>query len=467
MKKLLFILSLAFYTMVGQAQNANLRQTVEEGIRTSIQQTENREWKEAFATCLEMDALIHIEERKTKMPAPELHYLVTKERLRMYLRLNNNERSKEQLEKMEVYANQSQQVALQEDLLMSQAKYYQKFGMTDQSLQCYKQLVQKRSSGKDEAGVEACFKEMLQQAGESGNTALTHALDKLYSHWLDSVKTVKAAQALQALQDDYNVSRQEVQQKEEKISTQQGIMVVLLVVAIALVGALLLFLGILTKNFFQIKKLKHSLDIANSNNEQKSRFISHIGQQMLPSLEVIETSPAQSKKHIDGLKGLIGHVQHYMALESSREELYEVKDMNIYTLCESIFQQAKKSFQPEVSGVLQVPRVNIRTNAKALEEILLYLLNNAAMHTESGKISLEFKKRSAHTGQFIVTDTGIGIPEEKWANLFKPFAGVQDLTEGDGLGLPTCSLIAYKLNGTLRLDEEYKKGARFVLELKA
>jgi signal transduction histidine kinase len=156
-----------------------------------------------------------------------------------------------------------------------------------------------------------------------------------------------------------------------------------------------------------------------------------------------------------------------MALESSREELYEVKDMNIYTLCESIFQQAKKSFQPEVSGVLQVPRVNIRTNAKALEEILLYLLNNAAMHTESGKISLEFKKRSAHTGQFIVTDTGIGIPEEKRANLFKPFAGVQDLTEGDGLGLPTCSLIAYKLNGTLRLDEEYKKGARFVLELKS
>ena len=88
-------------------------------------------------------------------------------------------------------------------------------------------------------------------------------------------------------------------------------------------------------------------------------------------------------------------------------------------------------------------------------------------HTESGKITLEFKKRSAHSGQFIVTDTGTGIPEEKRANLFKPFAEVQDLTKGDGLGLPTCSLIAYKLNGTLRLDEEYKKGTRFVLELRS
>ena len=114
-----------------------------------------------------------------------------------------------------------------------------------------------------------------------------------------------------------------------------------------------------------------------------------------------------------------------------------------------------------------MPRVNVRTNAEALENILLYLLGNAAQHTESGKITLEFKKRSAHSGQFIVTDTGTGIPEEKRANLFKPFAEVQDLTKGDGLGLPTCSLIAYKLNGTLRLDEEYKKGTRFVLELRS
>ena len=154
-----------------------------------------------------------------------------------------------------------------------------------------------------------------------------------------------------------------------------------------------------------------------------------------------------------------------MSLETSREERYEVKDLNINALCESIMNKAKENFRPEVNATLNVPRVNIRTNAEALEKVLLYLLTNAALHTESGKITLEFKKRSAHTGQFILTDTGTGIPEEKRADLFKPFTEVLDLTEGDGLGLPTCSLIAYKLNGTLRLDEEYKKGTRFVLEL--
>ncbi|MDR4011738.1 ATP-binding protein, partial [Bacteroides sp.] len=52
-------------------------------------------------------------------------------------------------------------------------------------------------------------------------------------------------------------------------------------------------------------------------------------------------------------------------------------------------------------------------------------------------------------------------------NIFKPFTEVKDLTQGDGLGLPICSLIATKMNGSLTLDSSYNKGARFVLELHA
>lgn len=465
MKKILFNIAFALCIMTGQAQQTNLRQSVQEGIQTSIKQTENREWKEAFATCRQIDALIYADEQESKKPAPELHYLVSKERLRMYMRLSNSERSMEQLEKMKNYANQAKLEDLQEDLLMSEAGYYQKFGMTDKSLQCYKLLVQKRSEGKDEAGIDACYKEMLKQASESGNSVLTNAIDKLYMHWQDSIKTLKSAQELQVLKDDYQAAQNILTQKEEKINTQQGIIIIFCIVAVVLAGGLLFFMGIMLKNIRQIKKLKKSLGIANNNNEQKSRFISNIGEQILPSLEAINSPSIQSQKHIEGLKTLMKHIQRYMELESSRETLYEAKDLNINTLCENIFNKAKESFKPEVTAVLNVPRVNIRTNAEALENILLYLLNNASLHTETGKISLEFKKRSAHTGQFVITDTGTGIPEEKRIGLFKPFSEVHDLTQGDGLGLPTCSLIAYKLNGTLRLDEDYKKGTRFILEL--
>ena len=120
-------------------------------------------------------------------------------------------------------------------------------------------------------------------------------------------------------------------------------------------------------------------------------------------------------------------------------------------------EKAKINFKSGVEAVVNVPRVNIKTNAEELERILNHLLNNAAEYTKSGKISLEFKKRSAHTHQFILTDTGTGIPVEAREKLFKPFAEIRDLTQGNGLGLPTCSLIAYKLNGTLTLDTDYKK----------
>ena len=466
MKKLFIILSFACCLMTMQAQNANLKKIVEDGIKTSIQQTENREWKEAFATCRALDGMIAVEEQKTKQAAPELHYLVTKERLRMYMRLSNKQKEcQEQLAKLEDWAEKAKSNEVSEDLLMTKAGYYQKYGMNDKSLQCYKELVQKRSAGKDEQGVDKCFQDMLTQAKGSKNASLSRALERLYTNWQDSIKAVKAAQELKSLQDDYAASQNILRQKESKISTQKGTIIFLCILAAALAGSLLFFIGIMLKNIRQIKKLKTSLAIANDNNDSKSKFINNISEQIAPSLDAIEAG--QVKQHVKGLKDLMGHVQTYMELESSREEHYEMKDMNINTLCDNILNKAKETFKPGVEAVLNVPRVSVRTNAEALENILLYLLGNAAQHTESGKITLEFKKRSAHSGQFIVTDTGAGIPEEKRANLFRPFAEVQDLTKGDGLGLPTCSLIAYKLNGTLRLDEEYKKGTRFVLELRS
>ena len=463
MKKILFILTFACSLTAAQAQNANLKKSVEDGIKTSIQQTENREWKEAFATCRALDGMIAAEEQKTRKASPELHYLVSKERLRMYMRLNNAEQSKLQVEKLEEWATSAKQAGLSEDLLMTKAGYYQKFGMNDKSLQCYKELVQRRSQGKDEQGVDNCFRDMLAQAKTSKDASLTRALERLYTNWQDSIKAVKAAKELKALQDEYSTSQNLLAEKESTISTQKGFIIFLCILTAALAGGLLFFIGIMLKNNLQVKKLKKSLEIANDNNEQKSQFINNISEQITPSLDAIEKGNV--KTHTQALKDFLASVNTYMELEHSREERYEMKDMNIQALCESIMNKAKENFRPEVTATLNVPRVSVRTHAEALENILLYLLANAAQHTESGKITLEFKKRSAHSGQFIVTDTGSGIPEEKRASLFKPFAEVQDLTKGDGLGLPTCALIAYKLNGTLRLDEEYKKGTRFVLEL--
>ena len=443
MKKTLLTLVLAFCVLAGQGQTSTTasgvnttelnskwaqftqlaekkqyKQAIDEGVRVSILFTENRQYKEAFATCRQMDALIYTNEQETKKANYPLRYQVTKERLRMYTRLKNAEQCKKQLNQLHTYADQIKSDSLSEDLLFTEANYYQTFGMPDKSLACYKELFRKRSKGKDEKSIEQCYKDMLSYAEQNNNAPLAGAMRKLYTSWQDSIQTVKAAQKLTTLQQKYDENRQLLQEKEDKISTNLFIIIA------------------------QIEPTLNTMEEAT---------------------EVFSAKILQ--KNIEALKKLMTDIQTYVTLEETREEHYPLKDMNINALCETIMEKAKANFKPEVEAVLNVPRVNIKTNAEALERILLYLLRNAALHTDNGKITLEFKKRSAHTGQFIITDTGTGIPTEIKGKLFKPFAEIHDLTQGNGLGLPTCSLIAYKLNGTLHLDNEYKKGTRFVLEL--
>ena len=127
--------------------------------------------------------------------------------------------------------------------------------------------------------------------------------------------------------------------------------------------------------------------------------------------------------------------------------------------------KVKDKIHPDVEIIVDAPQLEVKTNAEQLERILLHLLNNAAQYTTSGKIWLEFKRKGAHLCHIIVTDNGTGIPNELKENIFKPFSEVKDLAEGDGLGLPICSLIANKLNGNLSIDMDYKKGCRFILVL--
>ena len=69
--------------------------------------------------------------------------------------------------------------------------------------------------------------------------------------------------------------------------------------------------------------------------------------------------------------------------------------------------------------------------------------------------------------QFIVADSGPGIPKSRRSTIFTAFSTTDDLSQGDGLGLPICALRAEKLNGKLELDPDHSLGATFVLTVRA
>ena len=68
--------------------------------------------------------------------------------------------------------------------------------------------------------------------------------------------------------------------------------------------------------------------------------------------------------------------------------------------------------------------------------------------------------------RFIVEDVGPGLPDDVSLDLvFKPFAKVDNLSEGLGLGLPLAKRHAQNLGGDLTLDDNYHDGCRFIIEL--
>ena len=285
-----------------------------------------------------------------------------------------------------------------------------------------------------------------------------------YIVWTDSVKALTAQDELNVLKRKYDESQLTIQEKDDTLSAKQYIIIGLCVLVVILVAGLAILAAILLKFIAGNRKLKKSVKIANEHNELKTKFIQNISSQMEPTLNTLATSANELLQKAPQEASQM-QSQELSSLENSLTELYELGEINVGTFCENVMDKVKEHIKIDVTPSVNAPKLQVKTNKEQLERILLYLLKNAAFYTEQGRISLEFKKRGAHTHQFIVTDTGIGIPAEQQENIFKPFTEVKDLTTGDGLGLPICSLIAAKMNGSLTLDTSYTKGTRFILEL--
>lgn len=118
------------------------------------------------------------------------------------------------------------------------------------------------------------------------------------------------------------------------------------------------------------------------------------------------------------------------------------------------------NYKPQEVGMTMV------TDVKRLRQVINHLLSNAIKNTTKGEVTLSVNRVSS-TGrfQFVVTDTGVGIPPEKTALIFENFEKVDCYSPGLGLGLYVCTLIANVLSGKIYLDSTYTEGARFVYEI--
>lgn len=106
----------------------------------------------------------------------------------------------------------------------------------------------------------------------------------------------------------------------------------------------------------------------------------------------------------------------------------------------------------------------ITTDQTRLKQILINLINNGIKFTDSGEIKLSVHKSSNNKILFSVHDTGIGIPEDKYDLLFKPFSQLESVKHniiGTGLGLLISKKLVENMGGEIDFKSNYGKGSNF------
>ena len=120
----------------------------------------------------------------------------------------------------------------------------------------------------------------------------------------------------------------------------------------------------------------------------------------------------------------------------------------------------------------RAPRVVVGDPGR-LFQVLTNLLDNALKFTHQGQVGLVVRPTTlvGETGgvEFVVHDTGIGIPHKDLASIFEAFSQVDGTAtrryEGTGLGLAICKQLTELMGGTISVDSQLGVGSIFTVRL--
>lgn len=164
----------------------------------------------------------------------------------------------------------------------------------------------------------------------------------------------------------------------------------------------------------------------------------------------------------------------FSKLENQRGEVREdAVDLNVFAknvnaMVENKAQQKDLELDISVSA-----KQTILSDKNRLMRITMNLVSNAIKFTEDGEVSVRFvlEERRNHDAilKIEITDTGIGIPEEKQDEIFERFTRLDPSHKGHdsgaGLGLNIVKHFVEDLNGTISVDSKLEHGTTFTISI--
>ncbi len=228
------------------------------------------------------------------------------------------------------------------------------------------------------------------------------------------------------------------------------------------------------------EELRKAKEVAEQSNWLKTMFIQNMSHEirtplnsivgfsgvlvdMLDEKEDIGQYVALIESNSKLLLKLVGDILDISILDSEVEIKHNAVDVN--ACCQASIDAAGASFDPGVRLIFEpaCDELIINSNYSYIVQVLDNLLGNASKFTHEGSVALAYEvKKEENQLIFTVTDTGIGIPVEEQERVFERFVKLDNFSQGAGLGLSICRIVAERLGGYLRIDKGYTQGTRVI-----
>jgi signal transduction histidine kinase len=337
-----------------------------------------------------------------------------------------------------------------------------------------------------------------------------------YDRQKDSIIKADSRQQLNELNKRFEVDELKAQHERTALEHERTLLQIYLFVALVVLVFLVSFMyfrhraahrlrrahALLEERNQLLQQSYEQLKVANARAEESSKmktnFIQQISHEIRTPLNILSgftqimTTPGldlDDATKLDASRQITENTDRITGLVNKMIELSDANSSTIIDCTDDVLAVQIAAQAADDSGITAAPHVifdmqmdaqsealMLHTNLRSATRALTLLLDNARKFTRPAEakgpvavikqehVTLRLVTNTSEL-QFIVEDTGIGVPPNEAQHIFEEFVQLDEYYDGTGIGLTVARSLARRLGGDIRLDTTYSPGARFIMAL--